>query len=46
MGKMKDMAIVYCDCIQVITDWSYDYCMDWISQHSTTEVENFIKENW
>lgn len=46
MGKMKDIAITYCECLEVITNWPYEKCMDYVIEHSTTEVENFIKENW
>lgn len=43
---MKDMYIVYCDCLQVITDWPYEKCERWIDQHSFEEVTKFIQENW
>ena len=46
MGKIKDLSIVYYDCIQVITDWPYEQCQEWVHSHTIEEVEKFILENW
>lgn len=43
---VADISVVYCDCVQVITGWSYPKVEAWVYSHSKEYVENFIKENW